>query len=403
MYKCVKVLFVVLCMLVLQTSWVEGRNFSVLDTTDSLLRVAGEFVESNPTKARTIIDEALSLSESANLQRNIATALNYKGLSYYGERNYEEAIKYFQQSLKVLFRIGDKKKIANMMKKIGLAYLNQRKYNKAIEYYGFAQKIFEQLKHVDRKAETHIEIGIIYNLSERYMPAIHEFDEALELYEMLDNKTGQVDALHNMAIAYHKYGNNKKAQESFVEAIRIHENYLDYTGLSKILNGYANVLIDIKDYKQALLILESAKTKINIKDANLYSEILANYGTVLIYENKLDVAEKYLNRALQIADSVMFDDVQAKVYRALYELHFRNNDTRLALSYYQKYVAVKDTTSTVTAPEVLKLDNSQHLNNLIVFITVFAFMAILGLVIWLVIIIRQRDRALDALKKLKDK
>lgn len=386
----------------LQMQPVMARGFSVLDTTDSLLRTAVELMESDPDKARTLIDEALSLSESADLQKNIATALNYKGLSYYGEQNYEEAVKYFQQSLKVLFRIGDKKKIANMMKKIGLAYLNQRKYNRAIEYYGFAQKIFEQLKYIDRKAETHVEIGIIYNLSNRYASAIQEFDDALQLYQVLDNKTGQVESLHNMAIAYHKYGNYKKAQESFIASIQIYETYLDYTGLSKVLNDYANVLIDVKDYKKALGVLESAKEKINRNDAYLYSEVLANYGTVLIYDGELDLAENHLNQALEIADSLAVDDIQAKVYRALYELHFRKNDTRSALSYYQKYIAVKDTVSSVVTSESTNSGNSQHLNNLIIFITVFAFLSIVGLIIWLVSVIRQRDRAMEELKRLKN-
>lgn len=402
MSKYLVILLVFFHIIVLQLQPIMARGFSVLETTDSLLRSAVLLMESDPDKARTLIDEALSLSESADLLKNIATSLNYKGLSYYGEQNYDEAVKYFQQSLKVLFRIGDKKKIANMMKKIGLAYLNQRKYSKAIEYYGFAQKIFEQLKYIDRKAETHVEIGIIYNLSERYASAIQEFEEALQLYKILDNKTGQVESLHNMAIAYHKYGNYKNAQECFIASIKIYETYSDNIGLSKVLNDYANVLIDVKDYKKALAVLERAKNKTNRKDAYLFSEVLANYGTVLIYDGELELAEKQLTKALELADSLAVDDVQAKVYRALYELHFRKNDTRSALSYYQKYIAAKDTVSSVVTPASIDSGDSQHLNNLIIFITVFAFLSVIGLVIWLVSVIRQRDRALEELKRFKN-
>lgn len=398
-----KILCSFLLAITLSLSSASAQNISAAYNVDSLLRVANNMIDVNPEGARKVLDKALSLAEAADLQKSVANVLNYKGISYYSAGQYDEAIKYFQQSLKVLFRIGDKEKIANMMKKIGLAYLNQRNYNKSIEYYSFAQKIFEQLKYIDRKAETHVEMGIIYRLSERYAASVKEFDAALQLYVQLDNKAGQASVFHHLAVSYHELGNYKFAQDNFKKAIYIYENYLDYSGLSNVLNDYAKTLIDLKDYHKALETLETAKNKTSDKYSYLYASILANYGTVLVYGGDYKLAEIQLNNALNIADSLDVKDIQAQVYRSLYELFFRNNDTRSALNYYQKYIAVKDTTSIASVEKLPKVDDNQNLNNLIVLITIFGFVVIAGLVIWLVTVIKQRDRALEELRKLKEK
>ncbi|MDA3868055.1 MAG: tetratricopeptide repeat protein [Salinivirgaceae bacterium] len=395
-------LFTLLFVFVLSICTTHAAVISSSQKVDSLLRSAAQHIDSNPQKARQYINEALTFAEGADLQRSVANALNYLGITYYNEQQYEEAIQQFQKSLKVFFRLGDKDKIANMMKKIGLSYLNQKKYSKAIEYYEFAQRIFEQEKYIDYKAETHVELGVIYRLSNRYSNALKEFEEALQLFQQLDNKTGQAETLHHMGVTAHEMGNLVKAQEFFGESISIYENYLDYSGLSAVLNDYGRTLIDLKEYEKAKKVLEQAKEKIQIDNPHLLGRILSNYGAVLIYKSEFQEAEQYLHQAMEIADSVQAKELQAQVYRTMYELYFRNNDTRSALAYYQKYIAVRDTTANVVFKGQTSPDDDLHLSNLIIFITVFGFIIIIGLVIWLVNIIKQRDKAHEELRKLKE-
>jgi hypothetical protein len=106
---------------------------------------------------------------------------------------------------------------------------------------------------------------------------------------------------------------------------------------------------------------------------------------------------------MKIADSIQAKELQAQVYRTMYELYFRNNDTRSALAYYQKYIAVRDTTANVAFKDQGSTTSGDfHLTNLIIFITVFGFVIIIGLVIWLVNVIKQRDKAFEELRKLKE-
>ena len=374
-------------------------DISVEETVDSLLREARPLISSDPDRAEVLIKDALRIAEDGGFMKANANALNYLGIIYYNKKNYPTAIKYFQQSLKVLFRIGNKEKVANMMKKIGLSYLNQQKYAKAIEYYKLALKVFEQTELPGREANTHVEIGVIYRLYQRFSDAINQFDEAFVLYEKLDNKGGQAESLHHIAKTYHLMGNYKKADEFFTQTLKVYENYLDYSGLATVYNDYSRTLIELEAFRKAEEMLTRAEEQCSTGDTLLMGKISANYGAVLVYQSEYDKAEQYLNRALELAEKTKNEDLLAQVYKNLYELNFRNNQTKKALSFYQKYIAVKDTTAVQTIKEYGSAASGAKLSNIIIFITVFGSIIIIGLVIWLIAVIRQRDRALAELAK----
>lgn len=398
-----KLLFILLIFITFagQAALSFHAQVSVQSRVDSLLRQAKPILETHPDKAFKILEEALRMAEEGDLQKSRANTLNYMGIIHYNQQAYSDAVKYFQRSLKILFRLGNKEKVANMMKKIGLSYLNQEKYTKAIEYYNFALKIFDQIQHLGRKAETHVEVGVIYRLAKRYSEAIDEINNAFELYEELGNKAGQAKTLHHQAKTYHEMGNMKKADEFYQLTIELYEKYLDYGRLAAVLNNYGRTLIDMKKYNQAQKVMKQAEKYCDEKESLLYGKIVANYGAVLVYKSEFEQARNNLNIALKIAKQFNNEDLKAQVYRMLYELNFRNNDTRQALTYYQKYIAVKDTTSGNRLKQYTSEKGGVKLSNLIVFITVFGSLIIIGLIIWLVIVIRQRDRALDELRKIR--
>lgn len=397
----------IIALLVIFSINLQAGNYNpdqpIQETVDSLLREARPLIDSDPSKAEALINEALKIAEDGGFLKANANALNYLGIIYYNQNEYPAAIKYFQRSLKVLFRIGNKEKVANMMKKIGLSYLNQKKYNKATEYYNLALKVFEQMEYPGRESTTRVELGVIYRLSQRYTDAVNQFEEAFSLYESLDNKGGQAESLHHIAKTYHLMGNFKKADEYFSRTLKVYENYLDYSGLATIFNDYSQTLIELKQYQKAEEVLNLAEEQCSKSDTLLIGKISANYGVVLVYQSEYERAEEYLNRALAVAKELENKELLAQVYRNLYEMNFRNNQTKKALAYYQKYIAVKDTTAVDAVKDYKSVESGEKLDNVIILITGFASLAIIILVIWLIVVIRQRDRALSEIKQWKSK
>ncbi len=389
-------------LLMFQPAWGFDNDISSEEKAEQLLRQAKEIIETEPGKALTLLDEALKISEAGDFLRSKANALNYIGIIHYNQKDYNTAIQYFQRSLKVLFRLGDKEKVANMMKKIGLAYLNQKKYTKATEYYNFALKIFDQINHLSRQASTHEEIGVIHRLAERYNDAIGEFALAMEQYKKLGNKSGQAEVLHHQAKTYHEMGNLNEAIGYYKKTLKMYEHYLGNSGVAVVYNNYGRTLIEMKNYNKAKDILEKAEKNSENNNSLLYGHISANYGAVLVFKSEYEMARTYLKKALEIGEKFDNEDLKAQVYRMMYELNFRNNDTRQALTYYQKYIAVKDTVGTDMVKNFEKDRSESKLDNLLIFLTVFGSLIIIALIISLVIVIRQRDRALEELKKLKE-
>ncbi len=389
-------------LLIIQPSSGIDTDLSSQEKADQLLSQARQLIEEQPDKALDLLNEALKISEAGDFLQSKANALNYIGIVYYNEKDYSTAIQYFQRSLKVLFRLSDKEKVANMMKKIGLAYLNQQKYTKAIEYYSFALKIFDQINHLSRQAATHEEIGVIHRLAERYNDAIDEYTIAMEQYKKLGNKSGQAEVMHHQAKTYHEMGNLKEAIEYYKKTLEMYKRYLGNSGVAVVYNNYGRTLIEMKNYSKAQEILEKAEKESSDNNSLLYGHIAANYGAVLVYKSKYEVARKYLNKALELGKKFENKELQAQVYRMLYELNFRNNDTRQALTYYQNYIAVKDTVGAGVMKQFDKKQTDSKVDNLLIFLTVFGSLIIIALIVSLVIVIRQRDKAIEELKKLKE-
>ncbi|PLX22519.1 MAG: hypothetical protein C0599_06180 [Salinivirgaceae bacterium] len=193
----------------------------------------------------------------------------------------------------------------------------------------------------------------------------------------------------------------KKADDLYKETLDLYNTYLDYSGLNTVLNNYGSLLIDMEMYDRAEEILQEAIEQSQEEHSLIYGKVAANYGTVQVYQSNFEKAENYLMQALNIGQKMEDKDLVAQVYRMLYELNFRNNDTKKALVFYQKYIAAKDTTATSTLTELESAGDGDSVSNFMVFFTVFSAIALVVLIIWLIIVIKQRDKALEELKKLQ--
>jgi tetratricopeptide (TPR) repeat protein len=369
---------------------------------DSLIREGRETIDTDPIKARQLLTNAYELAIQSDELKDQANALNYLGLTWYNEEKYEEAIKYFQKSLKVLFQIGSKNNIANMMKKIGISYLNLDKYTKAIEYYNFAVKIYDQTGFIERKAQTLIEIGVIYSISEKYSKAAIEFDSALSIYKSTHNKAGISQALNQLGLVYHEMNNYKKASKYYQEALEIYEHHMDYSGLTVVLNNYGNTLMQMRMFDEARDVFEKATKHCDIKNKTLYAQVISNLAGAEINLKNYTEAARHLEQAKILVDSIQADKVKAQVYRSLYELSMHQNNPKNALEYYQQYIAMKDTSHDKDNEDVLASDSGNtSINNFAITVTVLAVLIIIVLVIWLITAIRQRDKAVAELKRIQ--
>ncbi len=151
-----------------------------------------------------LYDDALGMFEMAlKVDPVNVEALNYKGLSLIGLSRYDEAQKVFEDAIK----LDPHNLVAHLG--LGVVYLNKGKYDEALK----------ELNKVSRKNPNSIEVhnlkGQVYYKMGKYEAAIRQYNEALKL----DPKNAAIH--YNKGLVYFAMGNYKKAIEEFDIAVTL--------------------------------------------------------------------------------------------------------------------------------------------------------------------------------------
>ena len=141
--------------------------------------------------------------------------------------------------------------------------------------------------------------------------------------EVLDDKISWEEA-HRKLAAYYLV---KKNLNSFLE--EMDALISQYPVIAEYYDYVTNVLIQINDYKNAYKYL---KAGYDIKPSAFKTKWL---GTIDLYNDKLDSAEKYLN------ESLSYDSNDAQVWYNLAGIYVKRNDYKKALELVNKALSIK--------------------------------------------------------------
>ena len=131
-------------------------------------------------KAIPKLEHALEVLLPEDKQEIIALCRSFLGMAYRPEKRYEDAIKQFNEFLKLVTDMKDSFGVAQAMLDIGLTLSLQKKYDAALEYMKNCLKIVqEELKDKDVEARTLANLGDIYLLKGDYEGAFSLYKEGL--------------------------------------------------------------------------------------------------------------------------------------------------------------------------------------------------------------------------------
>ncbi|MEE9379512.1 MAG: CHAT domain-containing protein [Candidatus Lokiarchaeia archaeon] len=226
-----------------------------------------------------------------NITTKVLDDYKQKGdLFFYLGKN-KDAIKEYEEGIKVAELLGNKIENSTFLNKIGVVNQNQGSTLEALKYYQDALNNFEQIgdltgKAITEKAITLNNLGNIYQNQENYEEALSLYGEALKIFEQQGDLTGKDIALNNLGL--------------------VHQDRGDYTQALKMADySTPKITIALKGVKGSLKIIKLEK--------ELY-EITFNYPGSISYAGirwRLDEAflEKTLNslRELTIKSSLTWE------------------------------------------------------------------------------------------------
>ncbi len=362
---------------------------------------ARNFLETDPEKSREFSIKAKELADALGENQELSNALNYIGLSYYNQKMYDDAISYYQQALRVSLRLGARDRVGNLFQKIGMSFLQLKSYSKAIFYYQQTVRVFEQLGYEDQIANTYFELGVVFFLAKEYSNSVDALSSSIDSFTKIDNPRGKAKAYNQLGLTFEEMGNFKKALLHFQQALEIHQLFHNPDQIAFMLNNMGRIYIKLSLFDEAEAVLKQALSYCSADYAELQSRLHLNLGKIAFMRKQYAQAETEYNKSFDIADSLKNRILLTDIYHNYYNLFYATNDSRRALEYYQNYVSLKDTTALEQdqPKSVAYRSMSADEENLFVSIMVIQLLIIVGLLIFVVRLKKQRDKAYELMQE----
>ncbi|MFZ1459329.1 MAG: tetratricopeptide repeat protein [Ignavibacteria bacterium] len=232
-------------------------------------------------------EESLSIFQTTGNRSDIFHSKNGLGTIAFYRSNFEQALKYYEECLEICRETENKKGISYSLNNIGNALLS-------LGYNSRAKKIYEESLELFRQSglKSHIALSL-HNLGllecnlGNYNEAKKFCEEALSLNRERGDKRGIANTLHNSGLIAYYLGDIDQANDIYEECLSLYNSINDKSGKSYTINYMGNIEISRGNYKQAQkLFNESLAFFRELGDSRGITISLNNIGTSsLFYEN----------------------------------------------------------------------------------------------------------------------
>ncbi|OFX46949.1 MAG: hypothetical protein A2046_12755 [Bacteroidetes bacterium GWA2_30_7] len=316
------------------------------------LRLSERNLSNNPEKSFAYANQALDLAKKLNYKKGIAASYNDLGIHFFYKGDFNEALDYYFNSMKIREDLNDKPALATIYNNIGASYNSLSNYTNALEYYLKALKIEEETNNKSGMARCYNNIGIIYYVNENYVKTLDYFIKSAKIKEELADSSGLASSYNNIGELFRQQKNFSRSLEFFNKSLKIAEDLKD---LRSIAQATLNMGLTYRDLGNNKLAREYFNKSLNIKsdinDMHGFGLALINIAATYKEEKDYKRAEIEYKKAVDVAKYLNSYDFLKDIYIDLSDIYEINGDLNKSLLYFKLYSASKDS--------IIKLQSSE--------------------------------------------
>ncbi|MEX1187904.1 MAG: adenylate/guanylate cyclase domain-containing protein [Bacteroidia bacterium] len=292
------------------------------------------YLYTKPDSAFYYAQLEFDFAKSKGLKKQMASALNVQGISFYFRGDFSKALEYYTLSLKIKEEIGDKKGVAYSLNNIGLIYLDQGDDAKAIDYCSRSLKINQEIGFKEGIAICLMSLGDIYFGQGNYANAMEFFTRCLKIDEETNNKIGIAGTLNNIGVIYQEQGDYDKAIEIHFRSLKIKRELNDKQGISYSLINIGTIYHNQGIYYKALEYhSRSLEIREELGDKQGIAEALINIGADYHKMKDYSKALEYYKRSLEIVEEIGDKSGMAAALNNIGRIYFEKQDYNRSLNY----------------------------------------------------------------------
>ncbi|HVA98087.1 MAG TPA: tetratricopeptide repeat protein [Bacteroidia bacterium] len=296
----------------------------------------------NSNKALDFGQKSLSLAQKLNDKKGMAMSFKQIGSVEYAKGDYKNALIMFRKSLSLYNNLAGENSRGNLLNNIGLCYWNTGDYPPALDYFFNA---IEAYKKNNNKGVAMVtgNIGLVYWNQDDYKDAINYCNKSLNQYNTLKDTAGIARATGNLGLIYWSENNYKMALTYDLEALSMYEKLRDKNGIAVNTGNIGNIYGSLDSCEKAIK-YDSLSLQLYLQLGNKsgIARNIGNIGNLYLAEKKYEIAETYLLKGLNLADSirqlylVKFDNKQLSI------LYAETGRWKKAYETYKEYDITKD-------------------------------------------------------------
>jgi len=253
-------------------------------------------------------------SKKHNYLAGIARSLGSIGFTYERLDNVSEAIKKYNEAIKIYKIVGNKKGLNQCLVNIGGIYFDATEYKMAESHFLQAYKSNVEIGNEQGIANTLFSLGGVNRRLGRPEKSLEYYTKSLKIAEKLGDLN--TTALANWGIACIKIekGQYKDALANLEISLKLDNDLKNTYNASAVLLSFAEAYLGLGDYKKAYAYAdEGYKNSFTIDSKNVRLQALKVYTSISKQEKNFEGAFKYQSHYLALYDSVEKDKVSKKL------------------------------------------------------------------------------------------
>ena len=335
--------------------------------------------------------KALEIFKNREEYEVIAKIYNDIGNIYRRLEDSVKSLKYYHKSLEITEMLENEKGMGKVYHNIGNIYFDQRNYKKALEYYKKSLNFEKKIGDSEGMASSYLNIGNVYHYSENSDKSVEFYKKALTEFQKIGIELGVAMVHNNLTILYSEKGEYEKALEHGRLALELHEKIGKTPSVLKTKTNIARIYFEIGKYNKAEKIFKEVLNKTKpLKMSSTRESIFKNLSAIEEKRGNKDVALNYYKKYSAIKDSI-YDENKNKILAEM--------DAKYQVSKKQNEIEILKKEKKI---QELKLKKERNL--LALLITSFIF--VLVVMVLLILFYKQKHSANKELrlinKKLKD-
>lgn len=310
-------------------------------------QVSEAYQSSNADLMQKYARLALQNSRKNNNKLQQAKAYQNIGISYIILGEYQEAVKNFNSSEKILINPNNQSKeekeiLGKTLGSKGVAFSEQNNYAEALDCDLKAMRIYEDLGNKLQLSKICNNIGVIYNSIDDEKKALQYFLKANQLQKEENNPAVAVSAC-NIGLIYLDQNDKIKAKKYFDESLKGFETNPNPRGMGELYNNLGryyiaeNQLDTAKNY-----LLKAEETSESIENYFGLSDTYILLAEVYFGKKDLDKSLEFANKSLELSKELDLPETRMKCEKLLSEIYDKKGNQQLALLHLKNYDLEKD-------------------------------------------------------------